>query len=243
MSKIIEKLFLFATPLHLFLFLSVLFVLVIVVFEVVKYCKSASAKDAEPVCEAPAPVEVKEEPAPVVKEEPVVEPVKEEVKAEPIVEEVAPSEDELVIGDIDDGISAKRIPFKDKILTAEDNVKSYFNAIDNAFRSYRKINPRASIKGVSYRLGRQLVAKLTIRGKTLKLHLALGINDFEQKIFFQKDMSDVKEYVEVPFTVKVRSDRALKNALKLIEALAEKHAIEKKTRFNEVDSIALLADK
>ena len=234
MSKIIEKLFLFATPLHLFLFLSVLFVLVIVVFEVVKYCKSASAKDAEPVCE---------EPAPVVKEEPVVEPVKEEVKAEPIVEEVAPSEDELVIGDIDDGISAKRIPFKDKILTAEDNVKSYFNAIDNAFRSYRKINPRVSIKGVSYRLGRQLVAKLTIRGKTLKLHLALGINDFEQKIFFQKDMSDVKEYVEVPFTVKVRSDRALKNALKLIEALAEKHAIEKKTRFNEVDSIALLADK
>ena len=242
MSKIIEKLFLFATPLHLFLFLSVLFVLIIVVLEVVKHCKSASAKDAEPVCEAPAPVEIKEEPV-VVKEEPVVEPVIEEVKAEPIVEEVAPSEDELVIGDIDDSISAKRIPFKDKILMAEDNVKSFFNAIDNAFRSYRKINPRASIKGVSYRLGRQLVAKLTIRGKTLKLHLALGMNDFDQKIYFQKDMSDVKEYVEVPFTVKVRSERALKNALKLIEALAEKHAIEKKTRFNEVDSIALLSDK
>ena len=54
-------------------------------------------------------------------------------------------------------------------------------------------------------------------------------------------MSDVKEYAEVPFTVKIRSDRALKNALKLIDALAEKQGFEKKTRFTEVDAIAELA--
>ncbi|MBE7087315.1 MAG: hypothetical protein E7369_03345 [Clostridiales bacterium] len=249
MALIFEKLFSFVSPLHVFLFIDFLLVIAILVVLIVKYClKLRNAEDevaapveeavSEPVVEPVVEV-VKEEPAPVVKEEPVVEakpePVKEEVASEPV--------DEMVIGDIDDVESAKRIPFKDKILGSAENVQGYYNAIENAFNSYRKINSRVSIKGVSYRLGRQLVAKLTIRGKTLKFHLALDVNKFDQKVFFQKDMSDVKEYVEVPFTVKVRSDRALKNALKLVESLAEAHGIEKKTRFTEVDAIAELKAK
>ena len=219
--------------------------LLVVIFEIARYCKKnkakcnacscAPAKEEQPVLE---PVVVEE-----VKTEPKAEPIVKEVVEEPVVEVVSPMEEELVIGDIDDELSAKRIPFKDKILSAEEIVKGFYVTIDNAFRSYRKVNPRVSIKGVSYRLGRDLVAKLTIRGKTLKLHLALGVADFDQKVYFQKDMSDVKEYVEVPITVKVRSERALKNALKLIDALAEKHSIEKKTRFTAVDSIAILSEK
>ena len=50
-------------------------------------------------------------------------------------------------------------------------------------------------------------------------------------------MSDVKAYEEVPFTVKVKSERGAKNALKLIAALAEAHGLEKKTRSTPVDSI------
>lgn len=236
MATFIEKLFSFQSPLHIFLFISVLLILAVIVFEVVRHCKKSSCEE----------VAVAEETV----EEPVEEPAvaEETVEEEPeaVAEEPAPEtvKDEIVIGDLDDGVeSAKRIPFKDKILSAEEKIQGYYNTIDNTFRSFRKINPRVSIKGASYRLGRQLVAKLTIRGKTLKLHLALGIADFDENIYFQKDMSDVKEYVEVPFAVKVRSDRALKNALKLIDALAEKHGIEKKTRYTQIDSIAVLAEK
>jgi hypothetical protein len=71
----------------------------------------------------------------------------------------------------------------------------------------------------------------------MKLHLALNIADFESNVYFQKDMSDVKAYVEVPFTVKVKSDRGLKNAIKLISALAEKKEIARKTRFEPTDGI------
>ena len=49
--------------------------------------------------------------------------------------------------------------------------------------------------------------------------------------------------MEVPFMVKVKSDRGLKKALALIDALCEKKAIEKKVRFNEVDAIAELKEK
>ena len=100
------------------------------------------------------------------------------------------------------------------------------------------MHARVSAKGVSFRFGRDLVAKITYRGKTMKLHLALDINAFDEKVYFQKDMSDVKSYVEVPFTVKVKSDRGLKKAFELIEALTSKLGIEQKSRFEEVDAIA-----
>lgn len=186
------------------------------------------------------------EEVPAVEEAPAVEEVVEEVSAveeAPVVEEVvaetpAVVEEELVVGDI--GERARRIPFNEKMLFAEKKLQGYYNAIYNEFISYRKINPRVSSKGVSYRLGRVLVAKLTIRGKTLRFHLALPMDAVDEKIYFQRDFSDTKSYVEVPFTVKVRSDRGLKNALNLINVLAGKHSIEKKTRFTEVDAIEML---
>ena len=124
----------------------------------------------------------------------------------------------------------------------DPKVQGYYDEINNKFKSMRKINARVSTKGVSYRLGRELVAKLTIRGKTMKLHLALDVAKFEENIYFQKDMSDVKAYEEVPFTVKVRSDRGLKNAIKLINALAEEKGIENKSRYNQINSTAELKD-
>ena len=183
---------------------------------------------------------------PEVKAEPVVEPVKEEVKAEEPAPEVVPETEVAMTLESDDGDDdrdiAKRVPFAQKMLFIDKKTQSYYDVINNKFRSMRKINPRVSSKGVSYRLGRELVAKITVRGKTMKLHLALDVKKFDEKIFFQKDLSDVKSYVEVPFTVKVKSDRGLKNALKLVDALMEVKAIESKTRYTEIDSIEALKE-
>lgn len=174
-----------------------------------------------------------------VKEE-VVAPVVEEKVAEPVVEEVAVAEEEDTE---DDRFVVKRTPFAEKMLTLDAKTQIYYEKIHNAFKALRKINPRISSKGVSYRLGRELVAKLSVRGKTLRLHLALNVNDFAQNIYFQKDLSDVKAYVEVPFMVKVKSDRGLKKALELVDALCQAKAIEKKTRFVEIDAIQELKEK
>ena len=157
-------------------------------------------------------------------------------KIEEVVSEVAVCDaQEEALADNSD--SKKRIPFANKMLELDEKTQEYYNVIMNKFKSLRKINIRVSSKGVSYRLGRELVAKLTVRGKTMKLHLALDVNAFDEKVYFQKDMSDVKSYVEVPFAVKVKSDRGLKNALKLIDALIENKGIEGKTRFNETNGV------
>ena len=172
-----------------------------------------------------------------------VEPVKEEKVEEVIATEevVTTEEDELAVSDAQEGIDvAKRVAFAEKLLGLEEKVHGYFDTIYNKFISLRKINPRISTKGVSFRYGRKLVARLTIRGKTMRLHLALDCNAYDKKIYFQTDMGDVKSYVEIPMMVKVRSDRGFKNAMKLIDNLIEKEAIESKTRYNKVDALAAL---
>ena len=180
---------------------------------------------------------------PVVEQaQPVVEPEQPVVEQTAVIQEVVVSEDLSDADDADDGDKSKRIPFAEKLLAMDEKVQGYYDELNNKFKSMRKINPRVSVKGVSYRLGRELVAKITIRGKTMKLHLALDVNKFEDNIYFQKDMSDVKAYAEVPFTVKVKSDRGMRNASKLVDALVEAKGIEYKSRFNQVDSIAQLKD-
>lgn len=207
-------------------------------------CEESCICCKEETC-VPAPVAQEKQPevAPVV-EEPVAEPVVEETPVETVESasvEVVEDDKGLVItaidDDDDDKESIKPVPFCEKMLYIDKKTQEYFNVLNNEFIALRKINDRVSSKGVSYRLGRELVAKITLRGKTLKLHLALPVADYPANIYFQKDMSDVKAYAEVPFTVKVRSDRALKNAIKLISALCEVKQIAKKTRFTPVDAV------
>lgn len=116
-------------------------------------------------------------------------------------------------------IKGNKVSFAEKLLSLDQSVQEYFNKIHNELVSYKKVNGRLSFKCISYRKGRKLLAKITVRGKTLKLHLALDVNAFDKKVFFQKDMASVKAYKDVPFTVKVKSNRGQKNALKLVDAL------------------------
>ncbi len=203
--------------------------------------KPAEEKVEEKAEEKPVE-EVTEQPAEDTEE--IVEPNEENGLVDVVLlnEEVATEEgEELVIGGTDKfGELKARVPFKEKLLGSEEKIQGYYDELYNKFISLRKMHARVSAKGVSFRLGRELVAKITYRGKTMKLHLALDIDAFDEKIYFQKDMSDVKAYQEVPFTVKVKSDRALKKALELIDALIAKFEIQEKARYERIDAVAEL---
>ncbi len=181
-----------------------------------------------------------------VKEEEVSAAAEETVSEEEVEEDSDDSEDEsdddekLVIGGLNINSDSKRTPFYEKMLYAEKKTQEYYNTLYNAFLMYRRINPRVSVKFVSFRFGRDLIAKITLHGKTMKLHLALDVNAYEENVYFQKDLSAKKAYAEVPFTVKVKSERGLKNALKLIDALMLTKGVEKKARHYVVDSIEKL---
>ena len=129
----------------------------------------------------------------------------------------------------------EKVPFNKKVLSLSNEVKEYFSDIHNELISYKKVNHRISFKGISYRVGRKTLAKMVVRGKTLKLHLALGIEDYPKTVYFQEDMSGVKAYEEVPFTVKIKSARGKNNAVKLVNSLAENNSLVKNEQFKKAN--------
>lgn len=224
----------------------------IVAFLIASVAKTASATkvsnnaaNTEPAQEVAAEKATEETVAEDKKvEKAAIKPAQEE-KVAAKEESQANNEPAVVIGDVDGKTKLKinRIPFSEKIAMQPENVQGYFNDIYNEFLSYKQVHARVSRKYVSFRFGRQLIAKLLIKGKTMKLALALDVNAFDEKTYFHKDMSKVKAYAEVPFTVKVKSGRAGKRAVQLADIVAEKYGAVKKNKYVPVDAVAWVKAK
>ena len=90
---------------------------------------------------------------------------------------------------------------------------------------YDNKNLIVSKKYVSYRVGRELIAKLVIRGKTLRCYLALDPETYEVTKLHHKDESEFSTYKEVPMMMRVRSNRAIKNTVRLVEDIATKYSL------------------
>ncbi len=198
-------------------------------------------------------------------EESVVEEVKEEVLAEDSVEEVIENNDEETeaeeaeevneeveedeTDDVEENVattlnipkdSKPIVPFYTKILNADDKIKLFYNEIRNQFKSYRGINARVSKKADSFRKGRELIAKITYTGKTMKVYLKLNPADYNVNTYHHKDVSDKKSYAEIPLLMRVRSDRSYKYTIALINEMMAKNEVEPKKRYVDVDFIEYL---
>ncbi len=194
--------------------------------------------------EKPAEQVVEEQPKQeVVAEEKPVEQVVEDKPVEQVVEEtpvvVAEEKPKQAVVVVDDAVAAEAAivdsetavlegakgeqvairfnrSFNAKLIQSSDVVKDFYCQITNYIMSHKKVKNRISWKASSFNSGRNLVAKLTIRGKTLTIHLPLEASSLDVK-FKVKDMSNKKAHVKTPCAYKIRSLRGVKNAKKLID--------------------------
>ena len=169
-----------------------------------------------------------EEPAPEVVEEPVEEPAPEVVE-EPVEEpapEVAPialGENEgtrLINGEI--VLVHYRSSFMSRLIQADADIQDYYTIIKNVLLSYKGVKARSSWSCESFNKGRLQCAKLNVKGRTITLYLALDPKDYIDSKYHFTDVSDKPKFDKVPMLVKVRSDRALKYAVELIEEMMAK---------------------
>lgn len=109
--------------------------------------------------------------------------------------------------------------FMAKIIQSDDLTKHFYKTIKEKLLSYEGIKSRLSWSGETYKVSGNQIAKLTATGKTLKLFLALDPTRHHKSIYTPKDMSSVKKYHQVPFMLKIKSERGLKNALTMIDNL------------------------
>ena len=205
--------------------------------------EEAVAEEAE----EPAPVEEtvaeeNEEPAPV--EETVVEAVEEPAPAEEAVaeevEEPAPAE-EAVAEEVEEPapVPAEKKPaqkinirvsynrsFTAKIIQSDGVLKDYYSDIKNELLAYKKVKQRVSWRHETFRSGRKLLAKFTLRGKTLNVYFALDPADYADTKYKIKDVSSVACNANVPSLYKIKNERRRRYAKQLIAELMQANGLE-----------------
>lgn len=181
------------------------------------------AKKAEPVKAVAAPVEEKkpaEEKKPVAEKKAEPKPV--EKKAAPVKVAPAPKADEVVkqkeVGE--------RVKFVDKLKTLDKPTRDKYYELQKELLAYG-IKSRVSAEGDTYRLHKEKYAFITVRGKSIKLYLALKPKDYKDSPIPVKDEGGKKKYEEVPAVLKVKSDLSLKRGVQLIDDCMAKNKIEK----------------
>ena len=164
-------------------------------------------------------------------EEPVAEPVAEQAPAE---EPVADKSEEQLMADkpAEDGTSRivytsedgwyVRVrydrSFEAKLIQADDTLKRWYSELKNELLSYKKVTSRLSWQHEAFRLGRGTVAKLVIRGKTLRIYLALDPSAYDGSKYVVEDASEHAKFEKTPLLYRIRSERRCRYAKELIAA-------------------------
>lgn len=158
------------------------------------------------------------------------EPLKEGKKIS--VKKKEPTETGLFIGDLEPNtkLVINRLSFSERLAAVPQDVKGFYDEIYNAFTVYKNVIARTTFKCLSVRFNKELVAKVFIKGKTMKLALKLNATDYPENVYHQKDMSDKKTYAEVPCVVKIKSERATARAKELIDDMFLKAGAVRKSR-------------
>ena len=175
----------------------------------------------ECACEECACEEVKEE----VANEEIADAEK---KIDEVAKEVAPVVSSIEIDE--NGVATLEAldkSFTAKIIQSPEDVKKTYSQIKNALLSLNGVKDRTSWDFESFNKGRLQCAKLNFKGKTLAIYVNLDPNEYSVSKYHHQDVSSSAKYASVPMMIKIKSERAVKYALELIDELAKKHDLEK----------------
>ena len=142
----------------------------------------------------------------------------EEKKEEPVEEEPQP---EVVL----EKKPIIRIPFYERMINADDEMKKNYNELKNEILSYG-VNDRVSSSGDAFRLHRKTYVKITIAGLSLKLYFALNPDDYKDSPIPVQNAGHKGIYAEIPLVFKVKSGLSMRRAKELIQTVMEKDGFE-----------------
>ncbi|MGM9971526.1 MAG: hypothetical protein ACI35W_03895 [Anaeroplasmataceae bacterium] len=130
--------------------------------------------------------------------------------------------------------------FRVKLMMLEPEKQARYNTIRNKLQSYKKIKQKFSKTVDSYRYAGELVAKISVLGSTLRLHLALDPDSYDVEKYHQIDLSSKSKYIFVPFTLKLKGPKSVELAIQLIEELMSGFDIPENPNYKEADYVSMV---
>ncbi len=123
--------------------------------------------------------------------------------------------------------------FTARIIQSEDEIKFWYNDIKNEILAYKKAKCRMSWKRETFKVGKEVVAKLSFRGKTLCIFLPLNAADFADTKYQLEDVSDTPSNVDTPAMYRLKSAKRIKYAIELVALAMEKFGVPRTERIAE----------
>ena len=154
-------------------------------------------------------------------------------------EEAEPEEKEDIavndfeITDADGNVKKIRKKFNTRMMYADPEAKEYYSEVKNYLVMYRA-RGRYSSRCETFRY-KGLVAKVALAGKSIKVFLAIDPSSLVDSKYHFKDMSEKKQYAEVPTMIKVRSPRGLKYFKELVDLMMAAREVKPKKNFEPTD--------
>lgn len=133
--------------------------------------------------------------------------------------------------------------FREKLMTLEGNKRGRYNKVRNRLMSYKKIKQKFSKTVDTYRYAGELVAKMSIIGSTLRIHLALDPDSYDVNKYHQIDLSSKQKYIFVPFTLKLKGPKSVDLALQLIDELMKGFEIPQDKKYVDQDYAKQVAEE
>ncbi|MCH5156802.1 MAG: hypothetical protein J1G02_02865 [Clostridiales bacterium] len=112
--------------------------------------------------------------------------------------------------------------FSARLIQSDDETKQWYTELKNELLSYKKIKSRKSWKRETFRAGKEVVAKISFRGKTMCLYLPLNAADFAETKYHVEDVSDVMANADTPMMYRMKNARRVKYAADLIAMVTER---------------------
>lgn len=113
------------------------------------------------------------------------------------------------------------LSFTAQMALSEEGVRAYCAAVANGILSYEGTHYRTAWAGISFTAGGRRIAALAFYEDTLCLFLAQRAEVVSGARYRAQDVSGIRRYEKTPAMLPLKSDGAVKNALKKLAELAE----------------------
>lgn len=145
--------------------------------------------------------------------------VQDEPKGEPLVHNPEPA---VIEEESNESVLRYDKSFTAKFIQSNDDIKGWYTTLKNEFLSYKKVKTRMSWKHETFRMGKEVVARLCYRGNTLCLYLPLNPADYAGSRYKIEDASGYAAYGDTPCMYRLKNDKRIRLAIELFATVMEK---------------------
>ncbi len=122
---------------------------------------------------------------------------------------------------------ARKLSFGQRLRRSKKEIKDRYKKIREYLIAIDGIREIESDSFRTFRLKNNPIAKITMKGKTLNVYLALKPNDYINTKYIFQDVSSVKKYALYPMRIKLTSERQVKWTLELIDKIMQGYCVPK----------------